>query len=482
MLIMTPGHKEVKGFKGTLSNIELIDLLQMACLSKTSMKIKVEAEGKRGALYVLDGSIVHAEAGNKSGEAAFFEVMSWKGGRFGTQQLQEMPLNTIQKNWEFLLIEATRVKDETKEYENITTGDEFEGMRVLVVDDSRFVCKKMKEFLEKDPDIRVIGTALNGKEALEMMKKLTPDIITLDINMPVMSGDTTLKHIMIHAPCPVVIVSGINEDNISTVFDFLRLGAVDFIAKPQNIKELELQQDSLTKKIKVAAKARVKNFKRIKSPHVVGKKQPRPHPFLTANDKLVIVISMAGGCIDILKILPSIPHNLNASILMIPQIENGIFGSFVNHLDKISRIPVVTVEKGTETPLEKGKCYFAEPGCEIRVTKDNNRLAAASCSVPSTIFDTLRTLADSVLPAFESPENIIWVFLSGEEEPSDDLVELIGASGGLIISQDPSSALHPVLPGHYIENGYADIIVPPEKIPQKLTKIVGKYRVKMKPV
>ena len=477
---MTTSHKEIKGFKGTLSDIELIDVTQMACLSGSSMIIKVEGKRQTGLLHILDGNIVHAQTNTKTGEEAFLEIMSWQGGKFITRKLDEMPPQTIKKNWEFLLIEATRVKDETRELEKASEEGKSKGIRVLIVDDSRFICGKMKEFLEKDPEITVVGTALNGKEALEMLEKLSPDLITLDINMPVMSGDTALKHIMIHAPCPVVIVSGIDAGNTSAVFDFLRLGAVDFISKPQNIRQLLDQQESFARKIKIAAKARVKNFRRARSvPHVADRKTLQ-HPVATPRERLAVLFGMAGGCSDILKILPSLPENLNAPVLVVQQIEKNFHGNFVQFLDSISRMPVVALENGVEKTLKKGKCYFALPGCKISVTQGNRLINIKKSHFSGSPFDGLEVLARSVFSSFKSPESIIWTFVSGEERAPDNLVEMLGTSGSVIVSQDPSTALHPELPGSYIEKGVADIVVPPEGIPGKLVKILRRFRIKEK--
>ena len=104
-------------------------------------------------------------------------------------------------------------------------------IKVLIVDDAAFMRKAILSMLESDAQIEVVGTAANGKEGLEQIAKLQPDVVTLDIDMPVMDGITSIRHIMIKSPVPVVVLSSLFSDGAIT-FDALRLGVVDFIPKP----------------------------------------------------------------------------------------------------------------------------------------------------------------------------------------------------------------------------------------------------------
>ena len=105
-----------------------------------------------------------------------------------------------------------------------------EKIKVLVVDDAAFMVKAVSELLESDPGIKIVGNARNGLEGLEKIKALRPDVITLDMDMPVMDGVTTIRHIMIEAPVPIVVLSSLFSDGNIT-FEALRLGVVDFLPK-----------------------------------------------------------------------------------------------------------------------------------------------------------------------------------------------------------------------------------------------------------
>lgn len=106
-----------------------------------------------------------------------------------------------------------------------------EKIKVLVVDDASFMVKAVSEILNSDPDIEVVGSAKNGLQALEKIKELSPDVITLDVDMPIMDGIRTVRHIMLECPVPVVMLSSLFSNGTIT-FDALRLGVVDFLPKP----------------------------------------------------------------------------------------------------------------------------------------------------------------------------------------------------------------------------------------------------------
>ena len=114
-------------------------------------------------------------------------------------------------------------------------------VRVLVVDDSAFMRKAISEILESDPDIKVIARARDGRDALEKLEQLDPDVITLDLNMPVMDGVETLKRIMEMKPKPVVVVSSLTQEEAPITMQVLDLGAVDYVPKPSGTISLDIK-------------------------------------------------------------------------------------------------------------------------------------------------------------------------------------------------------------------------------------------------
>ena len=133
-------------------------------------------------------------------------------------------------------------------------------IKVLVVDDSAFMRRQLTAILEADPKLTVIGTARNGEEALTKLKELEPDVITLDINMPVMDGLTALTYIMLERPTPTVVISSLTHEGALATFEALELGAVDFVAKSSGTVSLDIRSmsEEIVTKVRNAARARLR--------------------------------------------------------------------------------------------------------------------------------------------------------------------------------------------------------------------------------
>ena len=226
------------GFAGTLKNIQLNDLIQMCCLSASSLCMRVSKGQRQGTIYIVEGEIIHAACGETVGEEAFYQILGWQTGSFESIEVSSTPERTIDKNYHFLVMEAARRVDEQnlKRTENDTAnaadGRGDDRLKVLIVDDSPMMRKILSSILTTSNKIDVVGMAGNGKEAIAMIDELSPGLVILDVNMPVMDGTSTIKHIMIKKPCPVVIMSNPGDALSKKIFNFLELGAVDFIGKP----------------------------------------------------------------------------------------------------------------------------------------------------------------------------------------------------------------------------------------------------------
>jgi two-component system chemotaxis response regulator CheB len=140
-----------------------------------------------------------------------------------------------------------------------------EKLKVLVVDDASFMIKAVSEFLESDPGIEVVGSAKNGLEGIEKIKELHPDVITLDIDMPVMDGISAMRHIMIESPVPVVVLSSLSGDG-SITFEALRLGVVDFVPKPSGAisADINSSKQQIIDRLKIAHSVNFENIRRVK--------------------------------------------------------------------------------------------------------------------------------------------------------------------------------------------------------------------------
>ena len=450
-LIERMENKQTGGFAGTLKNIQLNDLIQMCCLSMVTIAIRVRKEAHDGRIYIEDGRIVHAECGELAGESAFYAILGWESGSFETLSVAATPPPTIEKNWQYLLMEAAHIADENAASvdEKAPTTEELDigpdlfddprQLRVLVVDDSTMMCRILGDLLAAEGDIEVVGTAQNGEEALSLIDQLRPDLITLDVNMPVMDGNTALKHIMIRNPCPVVIISNVGERSQDQIIDFLRLGAVDFIRKPRS-EDMAEQQGQVLNRIRKAASARIGNFQRVKLPKKIPTKAPMLDEAATC-PLLVTICSGAGGYAELIRLLPRLPGNLPAAVVVFQAMPTDLAIPLADYLNRISALRVAPVRSGE--PLTAGNCYLCPDHLPLNLTAAQGgavltlQAAASGAAEGDGCLGAFLTSAGPLLPP------PLLVLLSGAGVAPGDAALAAGDRLGKLIAQEPGACLVP---------------------------------------
>ena len=439
------------GFSGTLRNILLSDLIQMCCLAMSRIAIRVTNGNREGTLYIDEGEIIHATSGELEGEEAFYQIMAWGSGTFESMAASPLPVPNIDKPWEHLLMEGARLSDEVNfEPEDIDTPavapdrDEHRPLRVLIVDDSAVMCRILTDLLSDDPAVETVGTARNGEEALQKIERLRPDLITLDVNMPVMSGGTALKHIMIKNRCPVVIVSNPGRDTTRNILDFLLLGAVDFIRKPKKVEDMARQQAEISSRIKLAGSARTGNFKRLRIPglHLQAVKNPIESPAR----HLVIVLSGPGGYPELIKLVSMMPADIKSCLVAIQTMPPEFAGALADFIDR--RSPVTVKPLDGPSPLIAGRCYIgsgaAAPGFQDASAEPMMLIpgstAAHSLHSPET-GERTREFFRQAIERF--PGRVSGVILSGAPVTDSSLFAEFRENRGRIIVKQPESCLVP---------------------------------------
>ncbi|MGB6067975.1 MAG: response regulator [Desulfomonilaceae bacterium] len=484
-----------QGFKGRVVGIRLEDVIQMLCYRKDSTLLRIYSDGNRGSIYVHDGGIVHAECGSITGVEAFYEILGWESGEFLSQVVFAVPKQTVFIDWQSLLMEGIRQRDEIRhalepvpppmgealQFEAPGNGKVLNlvssrdpmvraqpasAKRIMIVDDSRFIRKIVQEVLQSDPGLMVAGYATNGQEALEKIDELKPDLILLDWDMPVMKGSTTLMHIMIRSPCPVVIFSGFVGGVGANPFDLLCLGGVDFLRKPQNNWRVDGRADDLVTRVKEACDIKFNRIRRIKIPSPVN--SPQGVPDKSAPSKFLSVFgSSTGGCTDLIRIIPLIPNELPTGIVVMHDMQQEAIGAFVDYLARRSKLEVRPIESGL--PLVDGVCYIHPATVPLSLINESGRpvLTIPSDSPRSDALDNFLVSASKIMG-----ENLLAVLLSGGPYRGIEGLRAVKHARGTTMVQDPVSSVDPRMAEEALREGIVDHKSSADGLVEKFQKLI----------
>jgi two-component system chemotaxis response regulator CheB len=461
-----------QGFAGTLKNIQIDDLIQMCCLSMATITIRVAKDQHQGTIYVRDGEVVHAVCGDTIGEEAFYRVLGWASGRFETIDDHYDGEDTVNKSHEFLLMEAARRADEADEQQEESdlaidieesTAPGQERLKVLLVEDSTLMAKILSSMLTATGHIEVVGTAQNGQDALEMAQNLFPDLILLDVNMPVMDGSTALKHIMIRTPCPVVVMSNVGSGSPEAVFQFLDLGAVDFMAKPIKNKDLLLQQQKIVTRITQASTAEIKNFRRFRAVPGRHKKGDAHQAPASPSDQLMIITTGCSAHGELTQLLSQLPDDHNLAVVVLQSIPPTFIPALARQLDQQSALKVMPLKDGS--PLRTGTCYLGTPGHALRTTATAREIVV---EMPTQrmgsrhVVSYLDLFLCSAVDCY--PGSLMVVALSGAETGNFEGLRYVRDRGARIVVQDPTTCMMAAPLAAVVEAGLAENVAAPDSL------------------
>jgi two-component system chemotaxis response regulator CheB len=241
-------------------------------------------------------------------------------------------------------------------------------IKVLVVDDSAFMRKAIKEILESDPAIEVIDTARNGLEALEKTKALRPDVITLDINMPVMDGKEALARIMEECPTPVVVVSSLTQEDAPITMELLDMGAFDYVPKPSGTISLDIHKvaDEIITKVKEAYRSRSRILKKGPSPRVL---KASFKPVRRGLARYVVAIGIStGGPATLIDILQDCEVDEETAYLVVQHMPPQFTPSLAKRLSEYTPIQFHHATHGQA--VLGGYGYLAPGGWHMKVTEE----------------------------------------------------------------------------------------------------------------
>lgn len=310
-------------------------------------------------------------------------------------------------------------------------------LKVLVVDDSRMIRRVLSDIVQSQGNKKVVGEAENGKEALALLQETDPDVITLDINMPVMDGLTALKHIMITHPTPTVMISALTKEGALETFDALKYGAIDFLPKPSQIKggDLKAQQKEIIRKIELAAEVQIESIRYLRR-HSQEKKRGQ-HKKKDSQYVLAIGVS-EGGYGALLNVIPRLRSDLPAAYVAVMHQAPHHIDAFARYLDNCSTLSVLRATEGLV--LEGGYCYLAASTEFVTIVDDNGKMRL---QVNPSPFPTRQGAINRLMTSVSQAKNnkATGIILTGT---GDDGIEGLGTildGGGAVFVQDPRSCL-----------------------------------------
>jgi two-component system chemotaxis response regulator CheB len=372
-----------------------------------------------------------------------------------------------------------------------SSGNGPRRIHVLIVEDSPAAAQLLTFILSADPEIRVVGVAANGEDALRKLDRYPVDVVTMDINLPGMNGFETTRRIMESHPVPIAIVSSLvgASTDTSNPFRVMEEGALALLAKPPGPGHPDYERRAKELVRTIRAISEVKVFRR-SSPITRFAPGPHPHPGASASSKaspatgarpstsrpgpsgryrLVALGASTGGPAVIESIFAMLGPGFPLPILVVQHIAAGFTQGFADWIRKSSRLPTRVAHHG-ETPAP-GTAYVAPDDAHMG-------LSPTGTIALDSYQGQIHGMRPSVSHLFESVAGIlgnrtIGVILSGMGADGSKELGLIREKGGVTIAQDAESCIVPGMPVEAVRFGSAGLVLPPESIAKKLISLAG---------
>jgi two-component system chemotaxis response regulator CheB len=334
-----------------------------------------------------------------------------------------------------------------------------ERIRVLVVDDSALMRRVVWGLLEQDPELLVVGSAVDGIDAVAKVHQLKPDVVTLDVEMPRMDGLQVLGYLMSEAPVACVMLSAYTPRGAETTLKALDYGAADFVQKPSGTISLNLErvQEELIAKVKTAAGIDLKRLSfhsRPEEPKAPEKAAEEPRD----NGGIVAICSSTGGPRALAEVLAGLPGNLACPVAVVQHMSPGFTRSLAERLDKECRLRVQEAAQGDR--LMPGRIWLAPGDFHMTLERRGGDVVVALDRRPPQL--GVRPCADllfqSVAEAFGA--KAVAVVLTGMGRDGAKGVKAIKARGGRVISQDEATSVVYGMPRAAFATGCVDKVAP----------------------
>ncbi len=343
-------------------------------------------------------------------------------------------------------------------------------IKVLVVDDSAFMRKAIREILESDPDIEVIDVARNGLEAVDKVKSLNPDVITLDINMPIMDGKEALERIMEENPLPVVVVSSLTKEDAPITMELLDMGAFDYVPKPSGTISLDIHKvaDEIVAKVKEAYRARFRIAKR----RLVRRGSVSSFsPAKRGVAKYVVALGIStGGPATLIDVLKDCEIDEETSYLVVQHMPPQFTPSLAQRLSEYTPIKFFHASEGQS--ILGGYGYLAPGGWHMKITPTKRVKLFKDDSY--IYYPSVDVLFDSVAEVF--CPNAVGVLLTGIGRDGAQGLLKMKQRGCPTITESEETAVVYGMPAAAKELGAALEILPSYKIADSIKKFLRRIK------
>jgi two-component system chemotaxis response regulator CheB len=346
-------------------------------------------------------------------------------------------------------------------------------IRVLIAEDSATCLGLLVEIIGSDPELKVIATASHGAEAVTMTRDLRPDVVVMDIHMPIMDGFEATRHIMTDVPTPIVIVSAtVNVREVAVSMHALRLGALALMPKPSL---------SGTGDFRDTARQFTASIRAMSQVRVVRRWNPRsslpparllsPLPATAASARILAIAASTGGPGALYRILSELPASFPVPIVIVQHIATGFVEGLANWLNGASKLRVKVAVDGER--IEPGTAYIAPD--DLHLGLSHLRQLAVSTAPPIGGFRPSATHLFETVARLHGARSLALV-LTGMGDDGLPGLRAVHAAGGRVLAQDEETSVVFGMPGVAVAAGVTDSILPLELIAARLVRLVGDAR------
>lgn len=349
------------------------------------------------------------------------------------------------------------------------------AVRVLVVDDSGFFRRRVTEMLSADPRLEVVGSAADGREAIVQAQKLKPDVITMDIEMPVMDGIAAVRRIMATRPVPILMFSSLTHEGAQSTFEALEAGAVDYL--PKNFEDISRNRDEVARVLRTRVwSIGVRGLPPQTAsavPAAAPKVAPPPRPAsrsLRGKVKVVAIGTSTGGPVALQQVLSELPAGFPVPLVLVQHMPASFTAAFARRLDQLCAISVKEAAEGDV--LAPGSALLAPGGKQMVIESRGDRLrvhiaeSAPDQNYRPCVDVTFGSLAKAV------PGHTLAVVLTGMGADGREGARLLKQGGSHIWAQDEATSVIYGMPAAIAQAGLADHVLALPEVAERLVETV----------